>query len=193
MPQIVSEFESLTKEEVIKKFVSAEFNRFIDYYHRAGDLNAKAGRDDNNENRGDRDRGDRDRGNRSREEGKTRFFVSIGKRDGLNPGALLRVICDATALKSDKSGKIDIMTSFSFFEADEEYTERILRNVNGQNYEGHNVSIEVSAAKPANSGGSFKGGKKFDSPRGSGRFGGDAKKVGAPRGNEDFNRKRNRR
>ncbi len=193
MPQIVSEFESLTKEEVIKKFVSAEFNRFIDYYHRAGDLNAKAGRDDNNENRGDRDRGDRDRGNRSREEGKTRFFVSIGKRDGLNPGALLRVICDATALKSDKIGKIDIMTSFSFFEADEEYTERILRNVNGQNYEGHNVSIEVSAAKPANSGGSFKGGKKFDSPRGSGRFGGDAKKVGAPRGNEDFNRKRNRR
>jgi ATP-dependent RNA helicase DeaD len=193
MPQIVSEFESLSKEEVIKKFVSAEFNRFIDYYHRAGDLNAKAGRDDNKENRGDRDRGDRDRGNRSREEGKTRFFVSIGKRDGLNPGALLRVICDATALKSDKIGKIDIMTSFSFFEADEEYTERILRNVNGQNYEGHNVSIEVSAAKPANSGGSFKGGKKFDSPRGSGRFGGDAKKVGAPRGNEDFNRKRNRR
>ena len=193
MPQIVSEFESLTKEEVIKKFVSAEFNRFIDYYHRAGDLNAKAGRDDNKENRGDRDRGDRERGNRSREEGKTRFFVSIGKRDGLNPGALLRVICDATALKSDKIGKIDIMTSFSFFEADEEYTERILRNVNGQNYEGHNVSIEVSAAKPANSGGSFKGGKKFDSPRGSGRFGGDAKKVGAPRGNEDFNRKRNRR
>lgn len=195
MPKILSEFESLSKEEVIKKFVSAEFNRFIDYYHRAGDLNAKAGKDDNREGRGERDR-DRDKGRREREEGKTRFFVNIGKRDGLNPGALLRVVCDATGLKSDKIGRIDLNASFSFFEADEEYTERILRNVNGQNFEGHDVSIEVSSSAQGKSGGSSRGGRKFESPRGRGRFGGDSRKSNAGGNNrrkEDFGNKRNRR
>lgn len=193
MPKILSEFESLSKEEVIKKFVSAEFNRFIDYYHRAGDLNAKAGKDDNREGRGERDR---DKGRREREEGKTRFFVNIGKRDGLNPGALLRVVCDATGLKSDKIGRIDLNASFSFFEADEEYTERILRNVNGQNFEGHDVSIEVSSSAQGKSGGSSRGGRKFESPRGRGRFGGDSRKSNAGGNNrrkEDFSNKRNRR
>jgi ATP-dependent RNA helicase DeaD len=163
MPQILSSFESLSKEEVIKKFVSVEFNRFIDYYERAGDLNAAARKDDRSERRGDK-------GSRAREEGKTRFFVNIGRRDGLNPGALLRVVCDATGLKSDSVGRIDLMTSFSFFEADEEYTERILKNVNGANFEGHEVSIEVTTAKQ--SGG---GGGRSEGNRGRGRFGGDSK------------------
>jgi ATP-dependent RNA helicase DeaD len=166
MPQILSSFESLSKEEVIKKFVSAEFNRFIDYYERAGDLNAAARKDDRGERRGDK-------GSRAREEGKTRFFVNIGRRDGLNPGALLRVVCDATGLKSDKVGRIDLMTSFSFFEADEEYTERILKNVNGANFEGHEVSIEVTTAKQ--SGG---GGGRSEGNRGRGRFGGESKSGG---------------
>jgi ATP-dependent RNA helicase DeaD len=166
MPQILSSFESLSKEEVIKKFVSAEFNRFIDYYERAGDLNAAARKDDRSERRGDK-------GSRAREEGKTRFFVNIGRRDGLNPGALLRVVCDATGLKSDKVGRIDLMTSFSFFEADEEYTERILKNVNGANFEGHEVSIEVTTAKQ--SGG---GGGRSEGNRGRGRFGGESKSGG---------------
>jgi ATP-dependent RNA helicase DeaD len=39
MPQILAAFEDLSKEEVIKRFVSTEFNSFIEYYQRAGDLN----------------------------------------------------------------------------------------------------------------------------------------------------------
>jgi ATP-dependent RNA helicase DeaD len=42
---------------------------------------------------------------------KTRFFVSIGRRDGLNPGGLLRLICDATRLNLEMLVRIDIMTS----------------------------------------------------------------------------------
>ena len=111
LPAIMADFEELSKEEVIKKFISAEFNRFIEYYDRAGDLNVSAGRGDR-EDRKDRkgddrfDRKDRfERGERSERApradrgdnaNRTRFFVSLGKRDGLNPGGLLRVICDST-------------------------------------------------------------------------------------------------
>lgn len=164
MPQILSSFEDMSKEEVIKHFVSAEFNRFINYYERAGDLNAAA-KDDRS---GERNSG---KSSRAREEGKTRFFVNLGRRDGLNPGALLRVVCDATGLKSAAVGRIDLMTSYSFFEADQEHTEKILKNVNGTDFEGHQVSVEVTAQKEGGSGRSEGG-------RGRGRFGGDSRSNG---------------
>ena len=170
MPTITAEFEDMSKEEVIKHFVSAEFNRFIEYYERAGDLNATAGKGDEREERSSRRR---ERGNDT-ESGKTRFFVSIGRRDGLNPGGLLRLVCDATGLKSTNVGRIDIMTSYSFFEADNEYAENILKRVNGSNYEGHEVSIEVTKSK---SGGGNRGGGR----REGGSFGGKFQGAGGSR------------
>jgi ATP-dependent RNA helicase DeaD len=165
MPQILEAFESLSKEDIIKRFVSTEFNRFINYYDRAGDLNAAA-RDDRGGERGKGGKSDR-----TREEGKTRFFVNLGKRDGLNPGALLRVVCDATGLNSQAVGRIDLLTSYSFFEADQEHTEKILKNVNGTDFEGHQVNIEVTAQKEGGSGRSEGG-------RGRGRFGGESRSGG---------------
>lgn len=180
LPIIMREFDGLSKEEVVKKFISAEFNRFIDYYERAGDLNASTSRD-----RGDRDDFGDDRGSRNRDrgprrdEGKTRFFVSLGKRDGLNPGGLLRVICDSTGLRSENIGKIDILASFSFFEADDELADKILSNVNGTEYEGHKVSVEITKNKSEGSsrgrsgGGRFDGGNKRSGGFGGGRRDGD--------------------
>jgi ATP-dependent RNA helicase DeaD len=202
LPAIMADFEELSKEEVIKKFISAEFNRFIEYYDRAGDLNVSGGKGDR-EDRGERgrdrndrfdrkdrfersDRGDRgDRGDRNdrapRDMGdRTRFFVSLGKRDGLNPGGLLRVICDATGIKSASVGRIDVMPNFSFFEADKGDEGAILSQVNGADYEGHKVMVEITQKKAEGgerrSGGggerrSFGGGERRS-------FGGDRERSG---------------
>jgi ATP-dependent RNA helicase DeaD len=169
LPAVMQEFDSFSKEEVIKKFVSAEFNRFIEYYNRAGDINAKEGRGrDRDRDRGER--GDRrERGGRRNDENKTRFFVNLGKRDGLNPGGLLRVVCDSTGLKSDKVGRIDILASFSFFEADNNLADDIIQKVNGADYEGNTVSVEVTKKK---SDGGSRGGNRDGGKRRSGGGGG---------------------
>lgn len=171
LPAIMADFEDLSKEEVIKKFISAEFNRFIEYYDRAGDLNVSAGKGDRSDrgdrnDRFDRDKGDRrertssDRGGSDRFErspradrddsNKTRFFVTLGKRDGLNPGGLLRVICDATGLNSAAVGRIDVMPNFSFFEADKANEGAILQKVNGSMFEDHKLMVEITQKKPEN-------------------------------------------
>jgi ATP-dependent RNA helicase DeaD len=168
LPTIFAEFENFSKEEVVKLFVSAEFNRFIEYYERAGDLNTSSVGSDRE------DRGPKGERSRSSDLGKTRFFVNIGRRDGFNPGALLRVICDATGLNSTAVGKIDIMTSFSFFEADEEHADTIIKQVNGTDFDGNTVSIEVTTSKE--SGGGFR-----DKPR-SGFGGGDRSRSGGSGG-----------
>ncbi|GAB5417973.1 MAG: DEAD/DEAH box helicase [Crocinitomicaceae bacterium] len=192
LPAVMNEFDSFTKEEVIKKFVSVEFNQFIEYYTRATDLNKKDG---SSRDRGDRpERGGRDRGNRN-DENKTRFFVNLGKRDGLNPGGLLRVVCDSTGLRSNSIGRIDIMASFSFFEADNENVDRILAEVNGSDYEGHEVSIEVTKSKGGGSNKRSGGGGGGNRHRGGG---GGNHRGGGPRGNSGggggkFKGKRERR
>lgn len=162
LPQIYSTFESLSKEEIIQKFVSTEFNRFFDYYRKAGDINSSGKSDGKDEDFGG-NRRDRKGGRDRQEEGKTRFFVSLGKRDGLNPGGLLRTLCDATGLKSDSIGRIDITPSFSFFEADDANVKAILDKANGAEFEGTQMNIEVTksgggggGSRP--SGGGFKGG-----------------------------------
>ncbi|WP_417264661.1 DEAD/DEAH box helicase [Brumimicrobium sp.] len=171
IPHILADLEGLSKEEVIKKFVSAEFNRFLDYYKKAGDLNAKAsdrGGDDRGRDRGRR----RDRGRT--DENKQRFFVSLGEKDGLNPGGLLRVICDSTGLKSDTIGRIDIMPAFSFFDADKADTDKILAQVHGADFEGKSMNIEKTADKS-------KGGRSRGGSRGGSRSGGDRRSGGRGR------------
>lgn len=188
LPQIYSSFEDLSKEELIKKFVSTEFNRFFDYYRKAGDLNAssnrKSGRDEGFSDRGERgerrDRGERKGGRDRQEEGKTRFFVSLGKRDGLNPGGLLRTICDATGLKSDSIGRIDITPSFSFFEADDANVKSILERVNGAEFEGSQMNVEVTK-----SGGGERSGGGGDRRSGGGGFKGGGARRGTYGGDRE--------
>jgi len=154
LPIIMREFDGLTKEEVIKKFISAEFNRFIEYYERAGDLNAspnqRESKRDNSDFRSERGQGKNTRRDNYADEHKTRFFVNLGRRDGLNPGGLLRIICDSTGLRSNSIGRIDILGTFSFFEADKELASNILSKVNGVDYEGHRVSIEITKGRNEN-------------------------------------------
>ena len=109
--------------------------------------------------------------------------MSLGKRDGLNPGGLLRVICDETGLTSSNIGKIDILPSFSFFEADDSFAQNILNKLNGADYEGNKISIEITKkkAEPRRGGGNFGGG-------GRDRFGGK-KSFGNDRGGFKNDRK----
>ncbi len=172
IPAIIEDFADLSKEEVIKKFVSAEFNRFLDYYTKAGDLNAKlSDKEDAPPSKGRQGRNRRE----DTDPNKTRFFVSLGEKDGLNPGGLLRVICDATGLKSSSIGRIDIMPAFSFFDADKSDVDNILRKVSGAEFEGKRINVEVTESKkPSGNRRGVHGGSRGRS-RGDNRGGGNSR------------------
>ena len=142
MPLIMEKLENYSKEELIKRFISTEFNKFLDYYDNSRDLNAKEdsssgfGRDDfGSKRKGGRDRDRRD------DADKQRFFVGVGKQDGFNHGALLRLLCDNTGMNKANIGKIDILDKFSFFDADKKETENILKKMQGIDFEGSKLNI----------------------------------------------------
>jgi len=173
MPSVLESLNDLTKEEIIAKFVSSEFNKFLDYYSKSRDITEnmsdRGGRD--RDDRGGRDRG-RDRGERGerRERRQTRddqqrFFVSLGEKDGFNHGALLRLICDNAGISKAQIGKIDVLNNFSFFEADKTETDKIIANSQGVDFEGSTMNVEITNSKPKSdrrSGGGDRGGRSRD-------------------------------
>jgi len=155
MPAVMEQLNAYSKEELIQRFVSTEFNRFLNYYDKSRtNLNAESdsrgGNDrDDRGRRSDRDeRPSRDSGDRKRRDSRgddsnfQRFFVNLGRKDGFNHGALLRLVCDNTGMDKGGIGKIDILNNFSFFDAEKSETPNILQKLQGLDFEGKAMTIE---------------------------------------------------
>ncbi|MFT7330172.1 MAG: ATP-dependent RNA helicase DeaD [Roseivirga sp.] len=168
LPAIHEKLEGLDRDELIKKFVSLEFNSFLSYYKNAQDLNdISRGRD---KDRGDRDRGERgergersSRGPRRNDENMDRFFINIGRKDRLNPARLIGLINEQEIAKNIEIGQIEILDTFSFFELDKTYTKEILSSFTRDgdvSFEGRGVNVEITEKKRAGSRGARDGGKR---------------------------------
>jgi len=172
LPTVIEALEDLTKEEIIAKFISTEFNKFLNYYSKSRDITEsmsdRGGRDRDRNDRGrDRDRGERGerRERRQTRDDQQRFFVSLGEKDGFNHGALLRLICDNAGISKAQIGKIDVLNNFSFFEADKTETDKIIANSQGVDFEGSTMNVEITNSKPKSdrrSGGGDRGGRSRD-------------------------------
>jgi ATP-dependent RNA helicase DeaD len=156
LPSIYEKLEGLTREELIQKFVSLEFNSFLSYYENAKDLNDLSSRDNS-------------RGGRSVDENMTRFFINIGRKDSLNPAKLIGLINDQKITDNIEIGAIDILDTFSFFEIDKKFEEETLSTFsnNQPEFSGRGVNIEITK-KERGGGGARRGRKPFGNKDGGG-------------------------
>jgi ATP-dependent RNA helicase DeaD len=179
LPEVYERLSDLGWQELIQHFVSMEFNQILEYYEQAGDINASAGRSNkknnkrNSSNKGDRNSGGRSN-NRVAEEGYTRYFLNVGQRDGLNPARLMGVVNEQMHGKKPDFGKIDIQTNFSFFEVEEGFDSKLFDAMNGTQFEGRDISVEL--AKPDKNGSSS--GNSGRSNKGKRNSGGSKKAKG---------------
>ena len=113
MPEIYRKLEWLSKEDLIKRMVSHEFNRFLDYYRDREEIEVPT------DSRGERNtRDSRERGVRKAAPGFTRLFINLGKMDGFFPSELITLLNNNTRGRIEL-GRIDLMKNFSFFEVEE--------------------------------------------------------------------------
>lgn len=153
MDAVNKKLEWLSKEQIIKHFLSLEFNRFLEYYKNAPDLNEKA--EDKRDKRDKRDGSRRnDRHRRKGKSGYTRFFINIGKKDGVVPKKIIGIINDNTKNHDINIGAIDVKDNFSFFEVGEKYTTKVLNSFHNNKFKGRRVRVEVAEE---NDGGRKKG------------------------------------
>ena len=176
IPRIMNEFTDLSKEDIIKRFASLEFNRFLEYYKNAPDLNAPA------DDRLGRERAEG--GDRFAREGArgdfTRLFINLGSVDGFSRGDLLGYICNTSKISGKVVGKIDVKGVYSFFEVPHDEVAKVQEGFKGADFQGRDVRIEISGegVSTNRSGGGRREGGYRGGNREGGFRGGDRREGG---------------
>jgi ATP-dependent RNA helicase DeaD len=157
----------LSREELIKKFVSVEFNKFLEYYKHSNDLNAS------------------EKGGKSVRERRnnqfSKLFLNIGEKDRLNTGTLLGFMNNMNEIPNGvEFGKIDIQRNFSFIEVEASHEKTVLDALNNSDFDGRKVVAEPKMGKRRGKGGGgshFGGRPRGGSKSGGGRSGGGRRKA----------------
>jgi ATP-dependent RNA helicase DeaD len=167
LPRIMDEFADFSKEDVIKHFASLEFNRFLDYYENAPDLNVSASESRGNERGTRSDRPDRSSSNSDY----TRLFINLGSVDEFTRGDMLGYICNNAKISGKSIGKIDLKGVFTFFEVENSVADKVMSEFNQIEFNGRSVRIELAGDRDGGSRSSSGGGRNRSS-RSSGGSGG---------------------
>lgn len=134
MDKINQKLESLSKEDIIKKFVSIEFNRFLDYYKDAPDINHDSDKSDRKQTE-----------QRKKQRGKIdyqRFFINIGRKLGVEPKNIIGLVNDNTGDRDIVVGEIDIKDNFAFFEVDSDSAQKVMDSLMGAKFKTYDIRIE---------------------------------------------------
>ena len=142
LPRIGEALAEMSREDLIARLLSVEFNRLLDYYRGAIDLNLREteGKNHLKEARG---------GKTGRELGPgrmTRLHLNIGKRDGLTTKRLLAELNAALNSAPIKLGNIDILRSSTIIEAESHHTETIIQALTLRPVNGKMISVHVDPA-----------------------------------------------
>ncbi|MBL7775937.1 MAG: DEAD/DEAH box helicase [Saprospiraceae bacterium] len=156
MPRIYAELEDLSKEELIKRFASVEFNRFLSYYRNAPDINLH--------------QGGKGKKNGSRQSDSAsggamqRLFVNIGLMDGVNKKDFLQLLTREFQVPKPAIGGIDIKKSYMHFDIDPGFIRDVRKGLEEFDINGRRV--KVNEAMPREEKGGGKSFKKFAGKKG---------------------------
>ena len=125
MPEIMQKLEIFTKEDLIRKFVSMEFDQILNYYKKSSDLNIKVGGDRKTE----------------------RLFINLGSADGFEWRSMKDFIRDKIGLNQEQINSVDVMNKFSFFNVESSISKMVLDKFNKKDFEGRKINVEISNNK----------------------------------------------
>jgi ATP-dependent RNA helicase DeaD len=160
LPQIMEELKDLSKEELIKRFASVEFNRFLTYYQNAPDINIYP--------RSERKKREAEGGG-GPGVGMVRLFVNIGDMDGVSKKDFIQLVVRDLGVPSHSLGVIDINRAYMHFDIAPSFARVVREGLEEFSINGRRVRVDEASArqekKPKKGGGKWEkspqqGGKK---------------------------------
>ena len=159
LPSIYRKLDWLDKEDVIKRLVSLEINRLIEYYKDADEIKNPQEFERKKEKFGKGKREGNGIGNggggngkgtgRASEKGFSRLFINVGKSDGVRPQSVIGLLNDNISGRKVEVGRIDLMKNFSFFEVRDSDRDRVIQNLDGVKAFGQRISVESAQPSPS--------------------------------------------
>jgi ATP-dependent RNA helicase DeaD len=154
----------MTSEEMLEKFMALNLAKLFADYSRSPDLNVS------NKPRERSERPERDYAEATGD--KHTYFVSIGRMDNVDPGQLLRILCDQLNTDRTHIGKIDLKHNFSFVQIIGLEPTEVMNSFKGFTNRGRPVRVN-QAENESGAGGSHSFGSGEERS-----FGGERKSFG---------------
>ena len=138
LKDIYQKLEWLDRDELIKRFVSVEFNRFLNYYKEANKLQSKRSK-----------KSEKKRGNKK---SMTGFSINIGRKHRATPIDIISIINRALKSNDIEIGKIELNRYQSFFEIDKDFADELTSNIKKIDFRGNDIilgtSIDLNEERP---------------------------------------------
>ena len=173
LPVVFRKLEWMSREELITRMVALNFNRFLDYYKDAIDLNV----DEKDEKK---DRRELKKEREHRDKTMKRLYFGMGKNDHILPQKIIGKINDVTHSKNIPIGRIDLYGDYSYVDVDESFVPMILDCFADPHNNPRGIVVEVAKEQPERK----KSGEKKDF--------GEKKERKERRDRDEFREKRNR-
>ena len=141
LPVVFRKLDWMSREELITRMVALNFNRFLDYYKDAVDLNV----DERDEKK---DRKERKKERDHQDETMKRLYFGMGKNDHILPPKIIGKINDVTHTKNIPIGRIDLYGDFSYVDVDESYVDLILESFADPRKNPRGIVVEVAKEQP---------------------------------------------
>ena len=138
LPEIYEKLEYLDRENLVKHFVSAEFNRYLSYYKNSRDINVSDHRSvvKNKNVRKDVSQKRKDNSFKG-------FILNIGFRDQLKPARLIGLVNDCIGSKKAIIGSIKIMKNQSIIEIEDRWGAEFIKGAKGKSFEGQKLKVQL--------------------------------------------------
>ncbi|MEE1080667.1 MAG: DEAD/DEAH box helicase, partial [Bacteroidales bacterium] len=155
MDSVLKKLGWLSAEDLVKRIVSLEFNRMLEFYKGSENLDIPEERKprEKGTKREKRERGafkDVAEGKAVQAEpGFTRIFINLGKRDGIFPKQLIALM-NAHVHHRIEMGRIDLLSNFSFFEVPEQDARFVIKDMDGADWKGRRVSVSIAGEEQPN-------------------------------------------
>ena len=149
MPSVFRKLEWLEKEDIIKRLISLEFNRMIDYYRDAGEIEDV----DEPSARGKKESERSARRAQKAENGFKRLTLNFGKADGIFPAQVIELINRCVPGRKVEIGRIDLREKVSYFEVDKGEAQRVVDSMNQYEVDGRPIFVELTRGNDSANGG----------------------------------------
>jgi ATP-dependent RNA helicase DeaD len=142
LPEIKEKLAGFDREELLKRVVSLQFDRFLDDYRNGEDIIYPVSeRETGFERSGKRGKREEYPGNY------TRLFINLGKSDGFYPEQLIELVNSNTKGRKVPIGKIDLLKTFSFFEVEASYADDLIGALSNATFMDRRVAVEIAQEK----------------------------------------------
>ena len=146
LPGVMRKLEWLSGEDLLKRVLSLEFNRLLDYYRDAPkiDFIDEKPTKYKKERKESTPKSDKEKDRRTAERGMERIYVNLGKGDGFFAGNLIELLNHNVGGKRVDVGRIDLLPHYSLFDVKKADARRVVEGLRGADWMGDRVYSEIA-------------------------------------------------